>query len=84
MTPRQGLLCLGVGQDMPVVRAGKKAHAKDVCHMLGLEHHGPTVSLWEAPQAHLGTPGAPLLLCITVHVGDMLLRWALQVIFPKL
>ena len=39
---------------VPVVGAGKEADAKDVRHMLSLEHHAPTISLGEAPQAHLG------------------------------
>lgn len=43
----------GGAKDAPVVRAGQEAHAKDVSYVLSLEHHGPALCLWKAPQAHL-------------------------------
>ena len=50
---------------------------KIVGHMLSLEHHAPTVSLGEAPQAHLSTSGA-LNGVHDLENRSALLWWALQ------
>ena len=70
-------MTMGLGWGMPVVRAGKEAHAKDVGHMLSLEHHASTVRLGKAPQAHLSTSGT-LDAVQDLKDRSVLLRWALQ------